>query len=285
MPTYTTPGPIDLAVDLPYGRLEVVASDRSDTVVTVSPTSPSSAADRRGAENTRVEFDGQRVVVEGARPRFVFIGPNESIDVRVEVPTGSRLTADVGGRVNTTGRLGATRVKGQLGGVEIDTTDELWVRSGHGSLEVGTVHGSVELIADHGQIKVGTIDGDAILKSSHGSIEIGEAGGDLDAKLSYGELEIGRALGGVTAKSAYGSIRLGEVSSGSVQLDSAYGQIDIGVRDGVAVWLDAASRDGRLRNELASDPAAAASDDSVAVRARTGYGDITIHRSKKGTTT
>ena len=283
MPTYTTPEPIDLAVDLPYGRLEVVAGDRADTVVTVAPTSPSSAADRRGAENTRVEFDGSRVTVEGPRPRFVFIGPNESIDVRVELPAGSRLTADIGGRVRTTGRLGATRVKGALGGVEIDTTDDLWVRSGHGSLEIGTAHGSAELIADHGQIKVGTIDGDAVVKSSHGSIVVGETGGAFDAKLSYGELEIGRALGGVTAKSAYGSIRLEEVSAGSVQLDSGYGQIDIGVRAGVAVWLDAASRDGRLRNELESDPAAAGSDDSVAVRARTGYGDITIYRSKKGT--
>ena len=282
MPAYNTPDPIDLAVDLSYGRLEVVAGDRTDTVVTVSPTSPSSAADRRGAENTRVEFDGQRVVIEGPRPRFVFIGPNESIDVRVELPTGSRLTADVGGRVRTTGRLGATRVKGALGGVVIDTTDDLWVRSGHGSLEVSAAHGSAELIADHGQIKVGSIDGDAVVKSSHGSIEIDETGGDLDAKLSYGELEVTRALGGITAKSAYGSIRLGEVSSGSIQLDSGYGQIDIGVRAGVAVWLDAASRDGRLRNELDSDPAAAASEDSVAVRARTGYGDITIYRSKKG---
>jgi len=283
MPTYETPQPIDLAVDLPYGRLEVVAGDRADTIVTVSPTSPASAADRRGAENTRVAFDGQRVTVEGARPRFVFIGPSESIDVRVELPAGSRLTADVGGRVGTTGRLGATRIKGALGGVDIDTTDDLWVRSGHGSLEVGTVHGSAEIIADHGQIKAGTIDGDAVIKSSHGAIVIGEAGGAVDAKLSYGELEIGRALGGVTAKSAYGSIRLDEVSAGSVQLDSGYGQIDIGVRAGVSVWLDAASRDGRLRNELEIDPAAAGSEDSVAVRARTGYGDITIYRSKKGT--
>ncbi|MEO8261493.1 MAG: DUF4097 family beta strand repeat-containing protein [Pseudolysinimonas sp.] len=283
MPTYTTPEPIDLAVDLPYGRLEVVAGDRADTVVTVSPTRPSSAADRRGAENTRVEFTGSRLTIEGPRPRFVFIGGNESIDVRVELPAGSRLTADIGGRVRTTGVLGATRVKGALGGVEIDTTGDLWVRSGHGSVEIGTAHGSAELIADHGQIKVGTIDGDAVIKSSHGSIGIGETGGTLDAKLSYGELEIGRALGGVTAKSAYGSVRLDEVSAGSVQLDSGYGQIDIGVRAGVAVWLDAASRDGRLRNELDSDPAAAGSEESVAVRARTGYGDITIYRSKKGT--
>ena len=92
MPTFETPHPIDLAIDLPCGRLEVVAGDRTDTVVTVSPTNPSSAADRRGAEATRVELNGDRLVVEGPRPRFSIIGPNESIDVRVEAANaGSEL--------------------------------------------------------------------------------------------------------------------------------------------------------------------------------------------------
>jgi hypothetical protein len=282
MPGFPTPNPIDLAVELAVGRLDVIASDRDDTVVTVSPTRPSAPADVRGAEQTRVELDGDRLVVAGPRPRFSFIGPNESIDVRVELPAGSRLTADIGGRVTARGRLGATRVKGALGGVEIDTAGDLWVRSGHGSLDVTAAEGTVELIADHGQIRVGSVGGDAILKSSHGSISVGESRGDVDAKLSYGEFEIARALAGVTVKTAYGSIRIGEVSSGSVQVNSGYGQIDIGIRAGVAVWLDAASRDGRLRNELDADPAAAASEDSVAVRARTTYGDITITRSTKG---
>ena len=51
MPTYATPSPIDLAINLPVGAIEVVAADRTDTVVTVSPTNPAkattSAAPRR----------------------------------------------------------------------------------------------------------------------------------------------------------------------------------------------------------------------------------------------
>ena len=213
---------------------------------------------------------------------FTIIGPSESVEVRVELPAGSRLTADVGGSVRTTGRLGATRVKGSLGSVEVESSADLWVRAGHGNLTVGSADGAVELIADHGQMRIGTVRGDAILKSSHGSVTIDEVGGDVEAKLSYGELEIERARGGVAAKTAYGSIRLGEVSSGSVQVESGYGQIDVGVRAGVAVWLDAASRDGRVRNQLEGASAPTDSDESVAVRARTTYGDITITRSNKG---
>src|SRR5665647_2982348 len=40
MPTYSTPTPIDLAINLQVGAIEVIAGDRADTVVTVSARSP-----------------------------------------------------------------------------------------------------------------------------------------------------------------------------------------------------------------------------------------------------
>lgn len=283
MPTFTTPTPIDLAIKLPVGRIEVFASDRKDTVVTVEPTNADKAVDRRGAEETKVDFDGTRLTVTGPKPRFSILGPWESVDLRVELPTGSRLTAEssVGG-VRTTGRLGATRIKAMTGAVELDDTGDLWLRAGHGTAIIGSIDGGAEVTADHGQIKIGTVSGDAILKASHGSVEIGEAGGDLEAKLSYGDLQITKALAGVTAKTAYGRIDLREVSSGSIQVETGYGPVSIGVKAGVPAWLDLSSKDGRVRNELDGDHAPAESEQSVAVRARTQYGDITIHRAREG---
>ncbi|MET0480133.1 MAG: DUF4097 family beta strand repeat-containing protein [Mycetocola sp.] len=281
MPTFNTPGPIDLAINLPVGAIDVVASDRADTVVTVSPTNPAKAVDRRGAEESRVDFDGQRLTITGPKPRFSWIGPGESVDVKVELPTGSRLTAESSvGSLSTLGRLGATRIKASTGAVNVDITGDLWLRAGHGNATLGTARGSVEIIADHGQIRIGTVTGDAILKSSHGNIQIEESGGDLEAKLSYGDLEIARALGSVTAKTAYGSIHLGEVTSGSIQLESGFGAVSIGVRPGVPAWLDLSSKEGRVRNALDADRAPDASEQTVAVRARTSYGDITISRAR-----
>jgi len=279
MPSYTTPAPIDLAINLPVGAIVVVAGERGDTVVTVSPTNPDRAVDRRGVDETRIEFDGQRLTVRGPRPRLSWIGPTESVDVRVELPSGSRLTAETSaGFVRSSGRLGATRVKCSLGAVELDATGDLWVRAGHGNVEVETADGQVEVTADHGRIRLGEVTGDSTLKASHGSITIGESGGDLDAKLSYGDLEVGRALASVAAKTAYGSIALREVSSGSVQLESGFGQVDVGVRPGVPAWLDLASKEGRVRNDLDSDSAPGEAEGSVAVRARTTYGDISVRR-------
>lgn len=281
MPTFTTPTPIDLAINLQVGDIEIVAGDRADTVVTVSPSNAAKAVDRRGAEETTVDFDGQRVTVTGPRPRISFIGPTESIDVKIELPTGSRVTAENAmGGLRTVGRLGATRIKCSMGPVDVESTADFWLRAGHGNATVGTADGGVEITADHGQIRVGTVTGDAILKASHGSIQVGEAGGDLEAKLSYGDLDVTRALASVTAKTAYGSIQLHEVSSGSIQVESGFGQVTIGVRPGVPSWLDLASKEGHVRNQLDGDSAPAESEQALAVRARTQYGNITIQRAR-----
>ncbi|MCP2032642.1 hypothetical protein L1277_002752 [Okibacterium sp. HSC-33S16] len=280
MPIFSTPTPIDLAINLPVGAIDIVASDRLDTIVTVSPTNPDKAVDRRGAEETKIDFDGQRLTITGPKSR-VWIGPSESIDLTVELPTGSRLTAEIAvGGVRTVGTLGATRLKASTGAVNIDATGDLWLRASHGNGTVGTVDGSAEIIADHGQIRAGTIAGNAILTSSHGNIRLEQSSGDLEAKLSYGDLEIARVLGSLTAKTAYGSIDLAEVSDGSVTVESGYGGIAIGIRAGVPAWLDLASKEGRIRNELDGDRAPEPTEHTVAVRARTQYGDIRISRAR-----
>ena len=281
MPTFTTPSPIDVAISLPVGAIDVIAGDRADTVVTVSPTNPAKAVDRRGADETRVDFDGRRLTITGPKPRISWIGPTDSVDVTVELPSGSRFTAEISvGGVRTTGRLGATRIKALTGAVDVDTTGDLWLRAGHGNATIATADGSVEVTADHGQLRIGTITGDAALKSSHGSIRVDESGGELDAKLSYGDLEIAEARGSVTAKTAYGSIQLGAVSNGSIQVESGYGGVSIGVRSGVPAWLDLSSKEGRVRNQLDGDRAPAPSEQTVAIRARTSYGDISISRAR-----
>ena len=281
MPTYNTPAPIDVAINLTVGAIDVIAGDRADTVVTVSPTNPDKAVDRRGAEELKVDFDGQRLTITGPKPRLAWIGPNESIDVKVELPAGSRLTAELSvGNLRTLGRLGATRIKATTGAVDLDATGDLWLRAGHGNATVGSADGGIEITADHGQIRIGTVTGDAILKSSHGNIRVAKSGGDLEAKLSYGDLEIGQALGSVTAKTAYGAIELGEVSTGSIAVESGFGQILIAVLPGVPAWLDASSKEGRVRSDLESDSGPAASEQTVAVRARTQFGNITIERAR-----
>ena len=281
MPTFITPAPIDLAINLQVGRIDIVATDRVDTVVIVTPSTLTKAVDRRGAEETRVDFDTQRLTVTGPRPRLNFIGPTESVDLRVELPTGSRFTAEIAmGGIRTVGGLGATRIKNSMGAVDVDSTGDLWMRVGHGNVTVDIVDGGLEITADHGQIRVGTVTGDAILTASHGSIQVGEVGGDLEAKLSYGDLDITRALASVSANSAYGSIQVRDVSRGSIQVESGFGQVSVGVHSGVTAWLDLSTKHGHIRNDLDGDRSPSPTEQTVEVRARTQASDIIIHRAR-----
>ncbi|OZC81535.1 hypothetical protein CH274_10365 [Rhodococcus sp. 06-418-5] len=280
MPEFATPTPIDLAIDLQVGSIDVVATERADTVVTVTPTNPSKAVDRKGAENTKVDFDGERLTVIGPKARISFFGPTESVEVKVELPQGSRLTAEVAaGGLRTVGDLGAVRIKSAMGPVEVGSAEDLWVRAGHGNATVSTALGNIDITADHGQIRLGTVVGDAVLKASHGSIMVRESGTELDAKLSYGDLDVEKSLGGVSAKTAYGSITLHEVTSGAIQVESGYGQVTVGVRRGVPAWLDLSSKDGHVRNELTPEGAPDETEESVTIRARTRYGDIAVRHS------
>ncbi|TQL46626.1 putative adhesin [Homoserinimonas aerilata] len=280
MPTFTTPTPIDLAIKWQVGAIEIVAGERTDTVVTVTPTNPEKAADLRGAEDTRVEFDGERLTIVGSKPRLAIVGPKESVDLKVELPGGSRLTAEIAmGRIRTVGTLGATRIKDGMGAVELDTVGDLWLRASHGNATIGTIEGNAEITADHGQIRIGDAGGDASLKASHGSIQIERSSGDVGAYLAYGDLRITDARASVTGKTAYGSIELVEVSAGSIDVETAFGQIALGVRDGVPAWLDLSSKSGHVRNRLDTDRAPDGSEQSVAVRARTNFGDITVERT------
>lgn len=280
MPTFSTPSPIDVAIKVPSGSVEIIASDRSDAVVTVIPANASRDGDVRAARETTVEFDGSRLTIVAPKPRVVVFGPTESIEVKVELPTGSRVTAEASvGPVEASGRLGATRIKAGLGAVKVEDTGDLWVHSAHGQVSVGRVDGDLEAECAHGSIRAKAVTGDAHLKSAHGNVTLGSVGGEIGAKLSYGDLEVATVAGGVSAKTAYGSIELREVSGGSIELDSGFGSLTVGVREGVPAWLDLSSRNGHVRNSLAAQEAPASTEGAVSVHARTNFGDISVRRA------
>ena len=69
------------------------------------------------------------------------------------------------------------------------------------------------------------------------------------------------------------------MTHGEIVAETGSGSVDIGVGDGVAAWLELKTSFGNVRNELEAADRPASGEDAVEVRARTGYGDITVHRS------
>jgi hypothetical protein len=282
MPSFDTPEPISVTVELGVGDLQIVASDRTDTTVEVRPSDPGKKADVTAAEQTRVEYAGGRLLIRAPKNwrRYTPHGGGESIDVQIELPAGSHLRGDTGvAALRCQGRLGECRYKTGAGNIQLDQAAAVQLRTGAGDISVGKADGDAELSTGTGSVRIDRVDGAAVVKNSNGDTWIGQVTGDLRVNAANGRISVDQASDTVAAKSANGDVRLGEVAHGAVLAQTAMGKVDIGIRDGVAAWLDLNTRFGRVHNDLDPSERPGPGQDAVEVRARTSFGDITITRS------
>jgi DUF4097 and DUF4098 domain-containing protein YvlB len=281
MPTFDTPEPIFAAIDIGTGHVRISASDRADTVVEVRPTNESEDADVKGAEQTRVEYVGGRLLVAAPKGKLrSLFRRNASIDVTVDLPTDSRIEAKVWADVRSEGRLGDSTFASAAGDVRLDQTGRLKLRTAAGSVSVARSVGHADVATAAGKIWIGEIDGTAVAKTSSGDVAVGEVTGDLRLNTASGDITVDRALATVVAKTAYGGVRIAEVERGSVVLETGFGDMEVGIADGTAAWLDLSSGHGRVHSDLDAADGPDPAGETVEVRARTGYGDILISRSR-----
>lgn len=279
MPSFDTPEPISVTARVEAGSIQFTAGDRLDTVVEVRPRDPKRDLDVRTADQTEVTYTGGVLTIR--TPKSNLLGRTGTVDLTVELPTGSRIdTTGAWTQVVGEGRLGEVRVKTSSGDVRLDTTGPLKLTASHGSITVDRIEGTAEITTSSGSLRVGVVDGPAVLKNSHGTTTVGAATGELRVSGANGDIEIRRAEGPVTATTAHGTLRVGEVTRGTVQLETSYGAIEVGVREGTAAWLDVNSGHGQVRNSLTASETPGEAEDTVKIRARTRYGNIDVRRAK-----
>jgi Putative adhesin len=280
MPTFDTPEPIAVTLDVGVGDIRVVASDRTDTVVDVRPSDPDKKSDVIAAQQALVEYAGGRLSVRTQKGwRWSFRAGRESIDVHIELPTGSQVGGEAGvAALHCTGRIGGCRFKTGVGDIQLDRAGSLELKAGAGDITVERVAGDAD-VSTAGAVEIGSVDGAAVVKNSNGDTWIGDVTGDVRVKAANGRITIDRARAAASVKTANGDLRLGEVERGAVLAESANGRIDVGIRDGVAAWLDLKTGFGNVQNDLQVSDRPSLDEEAVDVRARTAYGDITIRRS------
>jgi DUF4097 and DUF4098 domain-containing protein YvlB len=264
MPTFDTPEPISVIIDLELGigEIRIAATDRTDTVVNVRARNASSRPDLRAAEQTRIDYSAGQLVVETRHPSRQLFSRAAAIDIQVELPSGSHVRADTTqGGFRCTGRLGECRFKTYRGDVMIDHA------------------GYVEVTTASGRIDIGRVDGAAVIRSEGGESRVGAVTGSLRMAGLKGDVQVDKADGDVEVKITQGDIRLEDVARGSVVATTVAGTLDIGIREGSAAWLDVRSEMGALRNQLDSAADPEPTDETVEVRARTYGGDIVVRRA------
>ena len=282
MPTFDTPEPIVVTMEIGVGAIRIVAGDRTDTLVEIHPSDSASKADVAAAEQTRVEYDSGQLRVKSPKGwrRYSVRGGSQSIDVQIQLPAGSQIRGDLGmGGFRTTGRLGECRLKIGVGDIRLDQAGPGQLATGAGDITVEQMTGHAEITTGSGALQVGLVDGSAVVKNSNGDTWIGEVSGDLRMNASNGRISVDRARSTVVAKTANGDVRLAEVERGAIVAQTAYGKVDVGIREGVAAWLDLDTRFGNVQNGLDSVDRPSSAEDTVEIRARSSFGDITVYRS------
>ena len=263
MPTFDTPESITVTLEIGVADVRITAGQRADTVVDVRPSDDTDESDVQAAQQVRVDFAHGELRITGPRRTFDFSRKTRATDVTIELPAGSPVSADItAGDIRATGPLGSSRFK-----------------TGAGHITADEIAGNVDVHTGSGRAELGDIAGSVAIRNSNGATTVESAGGDLRVRNANGDITVGRAGAGVDAKTSNGTIRIGEVVRGSVALVTPAGDLDVGIAEGTAAWLEVKTGFGHVRNLLENAVGPEEAADTVEVRARTSYGDITIHRS------
>ena len=282
MPSFDTPDPILVTLEIGVGDIRITASDRTDTNVAVRPTDPARKSDIVAAEQTRVEFAEGRLLIRAPKGwrRYTPRGGGESIDVQIELPTGSQVHGDAGvAALHCAGRLGECHYTTGVGDSQIDQAGPVHLTTGMGDISVDRASGHTHVTTGSGAVRIGSVDGTAVIKNSNGDIWIGDVSRDLRVITANGSISVDHAHATVVAKTANGDVRLGEVEGGTVVAQTSLGTVDIGIREGVAAWLDLNTRFGTVFNQLEATTSPQPNEATVEVRARSSAGDISIRRT------
>ncbi|MGQ0847099.1 MAG: DUF4097 family beta strand repeat-containing protein [Sporichthyaceae bacterium] len=263
--TFAVDGPLTVQVKL-HGNVSVEAREGvTEASVLLVPHDGSSDA----LERTVVDLSGRTLVVAGPRngglaSRIVGrLRDREAVDATIVVPAGSTV------KVATTN--GEIRLLGTCADADLAT--------GAGEIRVDRVDGDLRLRLGSGDSHISSVGGSFLAKTGSGNVQVGQVGGSLDCGCGSGDL---------TAAAVRGSVRF-RAGSGDVHVDAVYGDVDvasgsgslaIGLPAGVSARLDVVTGSGQLHSDLPVEQAPADGAQTIAVRARTGSGDVRVLQTR-----
>lgn len=220
MQNFATPAPIAAVLNIPAGRIQVIASDRTDTVVEVRPTNASKSRDVKAAEQTTTAYSDGVLRIE-VPVKNEYVGPSGSIEVTVQLPAGSRIEAKAAGtEFRAVGRLGDIAFEGAYHRIKIDEATGVRLTAIDGDVEVGRLDGPAEISTTRGDIRIAeAARGKVVLSTQQGDISVTAAAGvsaALDAGTTYGRISNELRNDGATVLDIHATTAQGDITARSL---------------------------------------------------------------------
>lgn len=268
MPTFETPGRVELRVAVPAGAVVVDPWDEPRTRVELTALRGDEASRQAAAETTveAVERGGRHeIVVEVPKRegRFGFLSRGPELQVAIRCPEGADLeltthSADLEAR----GRMGDVAVKSASGDVSLGDADALSFATASGDVAAGAIAGTVTVKGASGDVGIRSIGGPGTITTVSGDISVGPTEDAIAVNTVSGDVEL-------------------EATGAGVRVTAVSGDVSVATQPGLALWIDAQSVSGTMRSDLdvGDLPAAEVSESPVELRVRTVSGDVRISRA------
>ncbi|MEU3777202.1 DUF4097 family beta strand repeat-containing protein [Streptomyces sp. NPDC032472] len=216
MQKFATAAPVSAILDVPAGRIQLIAADRADATVEVRPANPAKNRDVQTAEQTTVTYADGVLQIRTPEPKNQLFGSSGAVEVTVQLPAGSRIEAKSAAcELRGVGRLGDIAFDGAYRNIKIDEAASLRLTAVDGDVEVGRLGGPAEISTARGDIRIAeAVRGGLVLSTQSGDISVTAARGvsaTLDAGTSYGRIgntlkNDGAAELAIRATTSYGDI-------------------------------------------------------------------------------
>ncbi|RAO03924.1 DUF4097 family beta strand repeat-containing protein [Micromonospora saelicesensis] len=221
MQTFATPAPISTVLDIPAGRIQLIAADRADATVEVLPADPAKSSDRRAAEQTTVSYADGVLRITTAPPINKLVGPSGSLEVTVRVPADSHVQGRAASaELRGVGRLGDVAFDGAYRKIKIDEAASVRLTAIDGDVEVGRLNGPAEISTARGDITVAeAMRGTVVLRTQSGDISVAAAAGvsaALDAGTGHGRVSNALRNDGTVELDIHASTLQGDINARSL---------------------------------------------------------------------
>ncbi|WP_433167359.1 DUF4097 family beta strand repeat-containing protein [Kribbella sp. CA-247076] len=191
MHTFATTAPVSVVLDIPAGRIQFVATDRTDTTVDVQPANAAKKRDVQAAEDTTVDYADGVLRIQGLVKNQI-LGSSGSVDVTVNLPAGSQVEAKAASaELRATGQYGDFAYEGAHGAIELDEVANARLTIAAGDVTITRLDGSAEISASKGDIRItDAVRGNVVLRTQAGNITVGSsAAATLDAGTTLGRID------------------------------------------------------------------------------------------------